>query len=307
MNKKVDVIINVYGKPYQTLVTLKSLMAHSSSHVDKIYLIEEANQPHPIDIKMIMNEFDNIIHYKPHYFNFVKKHKPNKFSEQKYRLSLRYQFGIEKSDKKFVFITHNDVVYNGDIIGLLLQNIDKHVGVGELGQCWNCPMHKASLCSPSQFNDFDYALEEIENAYLKFPPDRNLPIDKVQPFPLPECRLNEWFCLINNEINTKETAIGCSIPPFGTHINGTDTAVEWFRQMYLKGYSFKNMDLTNYATHAYFSKNGNGHSSLFSTDKYKMEELEAKKYLENHFQLFTKPQFTFLQHFSHFIKIKMKP
>ena len=29
MNNKVDVCINVYGKPWQTLCTLKSLMKHS--------------------------------------------------------------------------------------------------------------------------------------------------------------------------------------------------------------------------------------------------------------------------------------
>jgi hypothetical protein len=37
----VDVIINVYGKPWQTICTLKSLIKHSGNHIDKIYLIEE--------------------------------------------------------------------------------------------------------------------------------------------------------------------------------------------------------------------------------------------------------------------------
>lgn len=38
---KVDVIINVYGKPWQTLCTLKSLMKYSGKYIDKIYFIEE--------------------------------------------------------------------------------------------------------------------------------------------------------------------------------------------------------------------------------------------------------------------------
>ena len=43
--EKVDVVISVYGKPWQTLCTLKSLMMHSGEHIDKIFLIKEKNQP----------------------------------------------------------------------------------------------------------------------------------------------------------------------------------------------------------------------------------------------------------------------
>ena len=32
--KKVDVIVHAYGKPWQTLCTLKSLMSHSGEHID---------------------------------------------------------------------------------------------------------------------------------------------------------------------------------------------------------------------------------------------------------------------------------
>ena len=45
IEKLVDVAINVYGKPYQTLATLKTLMLHSGKHIDKIYFIQESKQP----------------------------------------------------------------------------------------------------------------------------------------------------------------------------------------------------------------------------------------------------------------------
>lgn len=280
MEHKVDVIINVYGKPYQTLVTLKSLMKHSGEYIDKIYLQEEPNQPEVFDINLILNEFDNIIHYKPRYFNFVNQtDKQRCFTDEEYRLSMRYQYGFEKSDKKFVFITHNDVLYKNNIIKHMLENIENNLGVGEIGQCWNCPMFYANKCSGEKFNDFNYNYNEITDIFIKFkkPASRNYQINTTNPFPLPECRLNEWFCLINNEINKKEVNINNIVIPFGSY--ELDLNTRWFREMYKLGYTFKNLDLKKYAKHAYFSNNGNGHSALSNYEKYQIEENIAKEFL----------------------------
>jgi hypothetical protein len=43
--KKVDVAIHVYGKPYQTAVTLFSLLKHSEQWIDKIYFVQDRYQP----------------------------------------------------------------------------------------------------------------------------------------------------------------------------------------------------------------------------------------------------------------------
>ena len=56
-SKSVDVCINVYGKPWQTLCTLKSLMQHSGHHIDKIYLIKEHRQPYHEKIDFIFKFF----------------------------------------------------------------------------------------------------------------------------------------------------------------------------------------------------------------------------------------------------------
>ena len=50
-NIKIDVAINVYGKPWQTLVSLKSLLKVSAKYIDKIYFIEENKQPFNEDIR----------------------------------------------------------------------------------------------------------------------------------------------------------------------------------------------------------------------------------------------------------------
>jgi len=59
MSNKIDVVINVYGKPWQTLCTLKSLMINSGHHIDKIFLIKESEQPYSEDIDWIFDYFDN--------------------------------------------------------------------------------------------------------------------------------------------------------------------------------------------------------------------------------------------------------
>ena len=54
---KVDVVIQVYGKPWQTLCTLESLMAHSQQWINKIYLTEEAKHPFGDNIDLVF-EYD---------------------------------------------------------------------------------------------------------------------------------------------------------------------------------------------------------------------------------------------------------
>jgi hypothetical protein len=290
MVNKVDVIINVYGKPYQTLVTLKSLMKYSGDYIDKIYLQEEPNQPEIFDINLILNEFDNIIHYKPKYFNFVNQiNKERCFTDEEYRLSIRYQYGFEKSDKEYIFITHNDVLYTNNIIKYYQDNIGNNLGVGIIGQCWNCSMFHANKCSGENFNNFNYNYNEIIQTFNTYKPARpHQTININNPFPLPECRLNEHFCLINNKINKRITLIEKKVIPFGTYYNGTDLAVEWFKQSWLLGYRFKNketLQTSKYAIHAYFTfdKSGCGHTSLSDKEKYTNEENIAKQFLNENY------------------------
>ena len=123
MKNKVDVCVNVYGKPWQTLCTLKSLIKHSGDHIDRIYIIKEKQQPYNESIDWIFNYFDNLVIYEPNYYVFL--HTNIDYNNVDYRLGVRYQYAFENSDKKHLFITHNDVLYTGDIIGEMLENIKK--------------------------------------------------------------------------------------------------------------------------------------------------------------------------------------
>jgi len=53
--KNVDVAINVNGKPYQTALTIQSLLKYSGNHIGKIFLILEKNQPKGFDKKILLS------------------------------------------------------------------------------------------------------------------------------------------------------------------------------------------------------------------------------------------------------------
>jgi len=165
---KIDVIINVYGKPWQTICTLKSLLKHSGKHIDKIFVIKEKNQPHNEKIEWVFDYFDNLVVYEPNKYNFVTKE--INLQDQNERYSVRYQYGFENSDKKYIFVTHNDVLYKNDVIGEMLELIGDSVGIGEIGQCWNCPANSANLCSGEKFNEWNPSHEDIKKL--------NLPVNK---------------------------------------------------------------------------------------------------------------------------------
>jgi len=272
---KIDVCINIYGKPWQTLCTLKSLMKHSGYIIDKIYAIVEKSQPYNENVDWIFEHFDNVIKYTPSQYIFFKTSVDNNSEED--RLSVRHQYGFEKSDKKYIFITHNDVLYTEDIIGNMLQEIGDSIGIGEIGQCWNCPAKEANLCSGEKFYEWNPTYDEVIS--LKLPHIRtNINnIDKINPKPLPECRLNEWACLINKELSNRETYPNGDTPFFG--VLGMDSGIPWFKSLHLKGYTFK--DYRKSFIHTYWANNAGGYVVQLNESLYIKSEEVAKEYYEN--------------------------
>jgi hypothetical protein len=276
--EKVDVCINVFGKPWQTLCTLKSLMKHSGHLIDKIYLIKEKEQPYNTNIDWIFDYFDNLIIYTNEKYNFIKRD-VNVFDENDI-LNIRYQFGFKKSDKKFIFITHNDVLYTDDIIGDMMSKIEDSVGIGEIGQCWNCPAFNDGVCSGEKFNDWNPTYDDILKLTLPYTRTGIFNINKDNPKPLPECRLNEWACLVNKEMINSETFPKSDTPFFGLY--GLDLGTEWFRSMYLKGYKF--IDYRKNFNHGFWADKA-GHPTLINQNEYNASEETAKKYYEENFKL----------------------
>jgi len=286
--EKIDVCINVYGKPYQTLITLKTLLEYSGHLIDKIFFIQEKNQPDGYDYKIIEDnlKYDKLIRFIPEHYLWINKGDIHRFiADINYRLSLRYQYGLEKTDKKHLLIIHNDVLFKGDIVSELLSEIGECFTIGHIGQCWNCPLKSENICDSHLLesnckNQLNY--KDIINYVNKHPKTRTAGqgrslINKQKPFPMPECRVNEWCTLINVDYYKKEVVPNGTVFPFGGYF-GIDLADVWFKQMVNKGYKFKHYDIYKSSTHGYFSEVGHGHSSLYDKNMYNQDEQRAKNY-----------------------------
>jgi hypothetical protein len=282
---KVDVCINVFGKPWQTICTLESLMLNCEKYIDKIYVIREKEQPYNDKVDWIDDYFDNLIFYTPKNYNFIKK--DFNFLDSDDILSFRYQYGIANTNKKYLFITHNDVLYTGDIIGNMLNLIGDAVGVGQIGQCWNCPLLDEGICNGDKLEsnfEKNISYETVMSIVNRYPNKRTNYqckswISKSNPFPMPECRLNEWACLLNVEKVKQENYPNGKVPFFGQY-SGVDLGSEWFIQMFKKGYKFVNYEKD--FKHGYWADQS-GHPVLTNMNEYKKSELIAKKYYEENF------------------------
>jgi hypothetical protein len=277
----VDIAINVYGKPFQTAVSLLSLERHSGHHINKIYFVKEPRQPGDIDYGFICDALSDkiVVHTSP-YWHWYDRTVAEKLDDDEYRRSLRYQYAWEESASDYLFVTHNDVLYRGDIVGDFLGNLGDNAAIGEVGQCWNCPAHTAGLCDGDRYASYRPASgDDLLRLYREYPTKRTgweQFVDENSPWPLPECRVNEWAALINLAAVRRETVpIGDAFPLGAVTL---DVGSQWFRDMSLKGYRFANRPIKDFATHGW-ALNASGHQALFQYDKYELGEAVARSVL----------------------------
>jgi hypothetical protein len=107
---QVDVLINVFGKPYQTALSILSLIKYCKKYIDKIYfhLEPETYEIERRDNSALTNYLNNIIilHDIPYWLATEPTDEKRFLIDENYRLSLRYQYGFENTNKKFVLIIH---------------------------------------------------------------------------------------------------------------------------------------------------------------------------------------------------------
>jgi hypothetical protein len=282
---KVDVAINYYGKPYQTLLTIESLLEHSGGHLDVIYLIRELQQPRADeDMGMLTRRYaGRLIVFTPARYlgwGIVSLRSVRKDAEL--RRSVRYQYALEETNKQHLFVTHNDVLYTADLVGELLRTIETgpHAGAGAIGQCWNCPASAAGLCADESYAELRLSYAAAIRLSLRFPSPRTRPwrIDPRCPVPLPECRLNEFACLLDVGLYRRDTMPRGSAPPFGFY-DRVDTGCAWFRAMVRGGHTFANVHIEDYCIH------GAGHPDLFDPGAYDRKERGARALLAERYGL----------------------
>ncbi len=280
-----DVAISVYGKPYQTAVTLASLLDVSGEHIDRIVFHEELQQPYGDPAHAVASCFPgrNLQHYRSRHWLYYDYTRREQLTDRDFRLSLRYQYAWETTDKNFLFLTHNDCLYQSDIIGGMLDRLkdETYTGVGMIGQCWNCPAHFAGRCNGDIYESYrpDYAEALQLIASHPGPRTKQGGIDPASPMPLPECRLNEFGCLINVARCRDQVMPLGPVMPFGAM--NVDVGTDWFRGLVLQGHRFLNW--SEGLWHTPFSPNGNGHAANTDRHKYDIAESRAKAYLAAHY------------------------
>ena len=301
---RVDVAMNIFPKPYQTALSLLSLLQFSDRHIDRIYLQFEPqgsmfDPAPPYAIAEYLG--DRVVNYQPESWLRRDAADPARINDREYRLSVRYEYGFEQTDKRYLFVLHNDVLIKRDIVGAMLDSIGDAFAVGQIGQCWNCPASNAELardsgcafaCSPERYRDFRPDYEGLKRLYA-------LAVERgifVRPYwegwethyasnawPLPECRVNEWGCLVNVEMTRPLVWPQGDILPFGGYEPCgkvcLDIGVAWFRELHRRGLYARHMDIRPYLTHWV----GTGKKT---ERKYTQAENNARHILEKHFMPF---------------------
>jgi len=287
---KVDCAINVFGKPCQTALALLSLVRHSGAHIGTVYFIMEPNSGG--NFGALLDRLPNVVRFTPRHWLWTHPVDERRLGDDDYRLSIRYQYAWERSDKRYLFITHNDCLYTGDIVGAMLAGIGDRIAIGRVGQCWNCPASWTNRCDPTRYLEYRPSFAELADLYrtTEVPAGRRRrnydrpefdPSFSEQPWPLPECRVNEWAVMVDLDRARPLTRPLGSALPFGAYLrSGSDTldiGVAWFRGVSRQGCEAAHMRVEDYVRH------GAGHPAMFDRSLYEDGERRAREILEREY------------------------
>lgn len=275
----VDVAVNIFAKPFQTSLSLLSLLDRSRPHINKIWLNFEPygsrfDKIQPYLIYEYLRELGEIPceASQPGIWLARETPDPERMADPAYRAAIRYQYAWENSTATWLFVMHNDVYFFKDLLGAMLDKIGNSAAIAEIGQCWNCPAANADFtgsicgsgpckrenyqdfkCSPAQLREL-YAAARKSGKFARSYDSACLESDfQDQPWPLPECRPNEWACLINLAKTRPLTMPAGDIPPYGAfercgdlHL---DIGVAWFRGIHAHGLECEHINVRDYLKH----------------------------------------------------------
>lgn len=273
---KIDIAIQSFKKPELLLYTLLCIKKYEEHNIDTVWIHDDSNDEtvmfyeskgfqdalYPWKVSIRKNTqrvgwwFTPVKGLYPRYLSFYKrlifalraKYRGTGFNLL--RENSRYQWAIDKTDKKLLFIIHDDIVFYKSFLSSVIEKFEcdeKLAIVGDLGQCWRCN-YKEIGCTP----------QKIMEGYRpsKFWPDREQ-YDKGHRWP---CRINEWCCVVRvdvlKRIENKYHVL------YGNMDNGGDTSAYWFELINKEGYHFSDIaksaeEKSNIFLHA---DGGSGHS-----------------------------------------------
>jgi hypothetical protein len=216
--QRVDVAIQSYKKPESLIYTLMSLHKVSGRHIEHVFINDDCSGGNISSIylhesvkaflkpwKIHFRENTHPVSwgekcamvrgYSPKCYNqwqIIRRHARALFKRDVHVTSpenIRYQWALRQSEKKFLFILHDDIEFYDDIVGLYLTRMCPGVAiVGDLGQCWRCGYGKQDPpCSPEKIVNKEFPS-------LNWP--RTIPGQGQSSL---DCRINEWCCMISRE------------------------------------------------------------------------------------------------------------
>lgn len=304
---KVDAALNIFAKPYQTALSVLSLLRWSGRHIDRIHMqFESKGSRYDSAPPYAVAEYlgDRAVVTQPEIWLKRDPVAPARLADHGYRMSIRYQHAFEHTNKRFLFVLHNDVYFLKDIVAAMLERVDGAFAIGGLGQCWNCPASSAEVvqaaglgetaCSPARYTEFQPNFEELSRLYAAAK-EKGFPArayadgwgteyTAAEPaWPLPECRVSEWACLVDVKQTRAHTAPEGPVMPFGAfEACGDliyDTAVAWFRDLNRLGLRARHMGLGGYMRHWV------GHNRM-TEQRYAEAEGWARRILEKEYAEF---------------------
>ena len=255
---KVDVAIQSYKKPESLVYTLLSLKKYCGSHIDTIYINDDCSGNNvidhyteeklleimtPIKIKVRVNKkpsgYTHTIVTKEVFFRknikekiqllghfFIKRAKWYSTTDD-----IRYQWAINNTDKKYIYLIHDDIKFYDDVLGLYLKYIGENMAIiGDLGGSKRCIFGPCGeKCSPTKINNGDFPCKTFPNMGKKTL--LHTLLGRYKRY----CRINEWSCLINVDICKEIAKDGVY---FGNYESGGDVGTYWFDKIIKKGYKF---------------------------------------------------------------------
>lgn len=290
MTALTDVAIQAFGKPNQTALSLLSLLRHCGQHINRIFfVIEPARPKHDgISLSVLADLHPKISTMTTPLWIGLDEIDPSRLRKDvPYRQSVRYQLAWEMCKGDFLLTIHNDVCFHADILPPMQKAIGDHVAIGDLGQCWMCPASREHIvsalginggkaCDHEHYTDFHLAFDDLDAMYrltkARHEKHRNFlrapwaPEFHKHPWPLPECRVNEWCCLINMRLARPRTTPDGSGRPFGAFAFNGDNCVAWFRDMHRQGLTARHFDISPYLEHK------KGHIRMWNAEHYREAE-----------------------------------
>ncbi|NVK00868.1 MAG: hypothetical protein HWE12_04925 [Oceanospirillaceae bacterium] len=253
---KVDVSIQSYNKPEFLIHTLFNLHKYSKSHVDTVWIngdrstsgvvekyrdLAESDALYPWKIKYRINSRrigwwpNHVRGVRPRYlsnFRRLVRSVHNVYRGGAFHVlpeDIRYQWAISSTDKKYIFIIHDDMFFHGDVLGLYMRYIQDNSTtsnefgiVGDLGQCWRCKYK--DKCSPQLIMEGHFPSPSWPES------------DGLVKGHKWSCRINEWCCILN--VDAARSVFEQDGIFFGNYDDSGDIGAYWFARAIAAGYRF---------------------------------------------------------------------